>query len=183
MSSAIYWPFCSSLIVLIWVDPNQLSIQVICLSSLALWDWLLHSPGLVVIELAVGYEAWYPLGWHHPLWLAGLNIDWECLGLQCIIGQCAWCQFLPFFKGHWQSPCTSQIAGKCLPLKLCKENVKISTYGDNPTHNASTGFYHIEAETKWPPFAYNIFTLIFFNENCCILIKISNHFSNQFSCQ
>ena len=50
MSSAIFWPFCSSLIVLIWVDPNQLSIPsyllilclpygIDCYTALAWWPW------------------------------------------------------------------------------------------------------------------------------------------------
>ena len=32
----------------------------------------------------------------------------------------------PFFKGHWQSPCTALTAGKCFPSGLCKETVKLS---------------------------------------------------------
>ena len=37
------------------------------------------------------------------------------------------------YKGHWQSPCTALTAGKCLPLKLCKETVKESS---NPLSHA-----------------------------------------------
>ena len=51
-----------------------------------------------------------------------------CLVLQCIVGLCDWWEFLEFSKGHWQSPCTALMAGKCLPLALCKETVKESKF-------------------------------------------------------
>ena len=35
-----------------------------------------------------------------------------------------WWELPLFYKGHWQSPCTALMAGKCLPLGLCKETVK-----------------------------------------------------------
>ena len=35
-------------------------------------------------------------------------------------------EFPLFFEGHWQSPCTALMAGKCLPLGLCKGTVKES---------------------------------------------------------
>ena len=37
-------------------------------------------------------------------------------------------------------------------------------------------YYHIEAKTKWPPFADDIFKCIFLNENVLISIKISLKF-------
>ena len=36
--------------------------------------------------------------------------------------------------------------------------------------------YHIEAETKWPPFPDDIFKCIFLNENVWISIKVSLKF-------
>ena len=66
------------------------------------------------------------------------DIDWlaspfctrvfKCrLGLpqsQYIVGSCGWREFLPFFTGLWQYPCTALTAGRCLPLALCKRTVK-----------------------------------------------------------
>ena len=80
---------------------------------------LIHSPSLVALGLSVGYEKWPLIGWHH----------WSLYSLELpqshwIVGSCDWWEFLPFFRCHWQSPCTALMAGKCLPLGLCKETVK-----------------------------------------------------------
>ena len=34
------------------------------------------------------------------------------------------------FKGHWQSPCTAKMAGKCLPLGRCKGIVEESNFSE-----------------------------------------------------
>ena len=53
-----------------------------------------------------------------PACLAESHRDWGTPRMQCImVAQ----EFPPFFKGHWQSPCTALKAGK---LVLCKETVK-----------------------------------------------------------
>ena len=48
-------------------------------ASMLIYARLLHSLSLVVLQLSVGYETWPPIGLHHPLWLAGLNIGWDCI--------------------------------------------------------------------------------------------------------
>ena len=80
------------------------------------------------MELSVGYKR------HHLqltrivyLWLADLNMCWEMPQSQGAVGSRDWWEFRPFFRGHWQSPCTALMAGKCLPLRLCMETVKEST--------------------------------------------------------
>ena len=60
------------------------------------------------------------------LWLVGLNIGWDCLRPQCIVGSCDQWEFSPLFKGLWQSPCTALMAGKCLSLGLHQEIVRQS---------------------------------------------------------
>ena len=90
---------------------------------------LLHSPGLVTVGLSLGYEIWPQISWHHPSWLVGLNIGWDCHISQCIMDSCDGWEFPLFSKGHWQSPCTAIMAGICLLLGLCKETVKESSTG------------------------------------------------------
>ena len=61
------------------------------------------------------------------LWLAGLNTGWDWLSLNRLLAHVTKRNFHNFYKGHWQPPCTALImAGKCLPLGLCKETVKES---------------------------------------------------------
>ena len=46
------------------------------------------------------------------LWLVGLNIGWDCLKSQCIVGLHYWWDFPPFaIDHHWLSPCTALTAG------------------------------------------------------------------------
>ena len=67
------------------------------------------------------------------LWLVCLNIGWDCLVSQCILSSSHdWWEFPPFFKAHWQSPCTPLTAGKRLQLGLCKEIMKESKPCQSP---------------------------------------------------
>ena len=96
----------------------------------------LHSPSLVAIRLSVGYETWPPIGRHHPLWLVGLNIDWDYLLPHCIMGSCY----------QWEFPLFFQTPGKCLPLGLCKGTVNQSSVWPEPTmtHFSDT-YMHYQA--------------------------------------
>ena len=71
-------------------------------------------------------------------WLASTFFNWlvSCNGLWVH----DWWEFSPFFKGHWQSPCTALPAGIWLPLVLCKGAVKQSEYQQPDTH-----WYHWHA--------------------------------------
>ena len=116
-----YWDFFSHGSIAIFYWPDCLFI-----SSVQGQVRLLNSPIMVAVRLSVGCETWHPIGWHHPLliglskyrlgfpqsqWIACSHDQWEC----------------PlFFRGHWQSPCTTLMAGKCLPLGLCRGTVKES---------------------------------------------------------
>ena len=72
----------------------------------------LHSPSLVAIGRSVGYETWPPiLYWmalHFCNWLS-LNMDWDCVQLNCIMSSCTQWEFPLFFRFQWQSPCTAAI--------------------------------------------------------------------------
>ena len=35
------------------------------------------------------------------LWLVGVNMYWDCLVSQCIVGSRDWCELPLFYKGHW----------------------------------------------------------------------------------
>ena len=88
-------------------------------------DRLKHSPSLVALGLSVEYETWPPIGWHHHFVIAWFRyIGWDWLVSQYIVGSRDRWEFLPFIKGHWQSPCIALTAGNCLPLRLCKGTVK-----------------------------------------------------------
>ena len=54
------------------------------------------------------------------------HLHWIIGQVHCIMGSLDWLKFPPFFKGHWQSPCTALTAGKCLPLRLSKGTVNKS---------------------------------------------------------
>ena len=62
----------------------------------------------------------------HFFWLVGLNIDRDCLVSHWIMGSHEQWEFPPFVRPQWQSLCTALLAGKCLPLGLCKGTVKES---------------------------------------------------------
>ena len=64
------------------------------------------------------------------LWLVGLNIDWDCLVPNCIMGSHYQWEFPLFFRPQRQSLCTALTAGNCLPLGLCKGTVKESSSCD-----------------------------------------------------
>ena len=97
---------------------------------------LLHSPSLVALGLSVGYETWLPIGWHHTFVINWSKYRFRLPQMQWIVGSNDWLEFLPFFRGHWQSPCTALTAGKCLPLGLCRETVKASTSSVIPRRTA-----------------------------------------------
>ena len=90
---------------------------------------LLHSPCLVVVGLSVGYEIWFPIGWFAR---CVISLSKYRLGISSHVVHCG-CMWLmgifTVFKGHWQSPCTALMAGKCLPLGLCKGTMKECTPG------------------------------------------------------
>ena len=46
------------------------------------------------------------------LWLVRVDIVWNCPSLQWIVGSRDRWEFLPFCKGHWESPCRALTAGK-----------------------------------------------------------------------
>ena len=83
---------------------------------------------------SVEYETWHLVGWLNLLWFVGLNIGCDCPVSQWIVESHSRWEFLQFCKGHWQYPCTTPTAGKCLPLGLCKETVKESNATLNPLH-------------------------------------------------
>ena len=58
------------------------------------------------------------------LWQAYFNIVWGVPQLQWIMGSRDRWKFSQFLKGHWQSPFTAGMTGKCISLGLCKETVK-----------------------------------------------------------
>ena len=60
------------------------------------------------------------------LWLSSLNTGWDHLSCNGLWAHMISVNFLCFSIGHWQSPCKALMAGKCLPLVLCKETVKQS---------------------------------------------------------
>ena len=86
---------------------------------------LLHNPSQVS-RTVVGYETWPAIGWHHPFVIGWSKSRLGLPQLQWIVGSCDQWEFPPFFRGHWQFPCTALTAGNCLPLGLCKGNVKES---------------------------------------------------------
>ena len=47
---------------------------------------------------------------NHPMWLVGLNIDWDCLVPHCIMGSSDQWEFPLFFRPQWQSLCTALTA-------------------------------------------------------------------------
>ena len=65
--------------------------------------------------------------WRVALLVIIWSIGWGIPQLQCIPGSCDQWEFLPFSIGHWQSFFTALMAGKYLPLRMCKEPVKEST--------------------------------------------------------
>ena len=112
--------------MLTWTTQNQSAVLPFRARGRSLCDWfpgipisrdkawtrLLHSPSLVAIGLSKEYETWFPiLAGITLLWLVGLNIDWDCLVPQCIIGVCDQWEFPLFFRPQWQSLGTALTAG------------------------------------------------------------------------
>ena len=96
--------------MLLWIHKQQQSPLVVLTTSSG--PRLLHSPSLVAIGLSAWYETQPPIGWHHPF---VVGWSWYTLGLpqlQWIVGSSDWWEFPPFFRDHWQSPCTALTAGK-----------------------------------------------------------------------
>ena len=73
---------------------------------------LLHSLSLVAIGLAVGYETWPPIGWHHAF-VIGWSKHRSHYGLTWQMG------ISTVFRSCWQSLCTSLTAGNCMEVSLC----------------------------------------------------------------
>ena len=69
---------------------------------------LLHSPSLVAIGLSAGYEIWSSYQADIKLlWLVGLNIDWDCLVPNYIMGSRDQWEFPPFSdprNSHFAQP-------------------------------------------------------------------------------
>ena len=86
---------------------------------------LLHTPCLEALGHPVGYETWPPGDWHHPFGWSKYRLGLPLL--QWILDSHDQWEFPPFFRSHWQSPCTTLMAGKCLPKGLCKVTVKESS--------------------------------------------------------
>ena len=61
------------------------------------------------------------------MWLVDPNMEWGNPHNWCIMGL----RDPPELTPPWQSPCTAQTAGKCLPLGLCKGTVKESSNSSN----------------------------------------------------
>ena len=70
---------------------------------------------------------------------------------------------------------------KSSPAELIRNFDRVFTNGDLMVHASAAGplftkRWHIEAETKWPPFSRRHIQINFLNENIWILIKISLKF-------
>ena len=85
----------------------------------------LHSPSLVAVGLSVAFH-WLGSPFHHWFIKYRSNIDCDCISRNAIWAPMTLWEFPLFFWGHWQSPCTTLTAGKCLPSVLCKETVEES---------------------------------------------------------
>ena len=107
---------------------------------------LLNSPCLVAVGLLVGYEKWL-LGWHWHFVIGWFKYRSGLPKTQSIGISCHWWEFPLFFRGRWQSPYTALMAGKCLPLGLCKETVKAS-----PSWPMHTTMMVAEHEEKYTHF-------------------------------
>ena len=84
----------------------------------------------MVIGLSVGCEIWPPIGWHHPFVICWSRYRLGLSQLQCIVGPHDQLEFHLFSRSLTfplpRAPCTALMEGKCLPLGLCKETVKLS---------------------------------------------------------
>ena len=85
--------------------------RVHLLTTLRLYARLLHSPNRVAVGLSVGYETCPPIGWHHPFVIHWSKCKLRLPQSQCIVGSQDLWEFLTFFSGLWQSPCTALTAG------------------------------------------------------------------------
>ena len=91
----------------------------------------LHGRNLVAIGLSVWYEIWLPFGWHHLFVIGWPRYNLWLPQLQWIVGSRDQWEFLPFFTGHWQSPCTALMADN-LPAvsavqRYCERVYQINT--------------------------------------------------------
>ena len=79
-----------------------------CYTVLAWWLWHYHCADRI---------------WLAPFcdWLVYIDIGGNLICIGFWVSSNALLVWLPFIKGHWQSPCTALTAGKCLPWGLCKE--------------------------------------------------------------
>ena len=78
-----------------------------------------------------GHETWPLIGRHHPF-VIGLP-KYLLPRSQLIKGARNWCEFPPFFSGHWQSPYTTVTAGNMPDIRVVQwdcERVCEAHYND-----------------------------------------------------
>ena len=92
--------------------------QLDCYTALVWWHW----------DCQRGMRHGLQLAGITLLWLAGLNINWDCLGHNRL-GACDSLEFSPVFRGHWQSPCTALRAGSAC-CKGCARRLWKRLQGD-----------------------------------------------------
>ena len=97
----------------------------------------------MALGLSVGYETRFPVGWLHCFWIGWAKYMVPILSSNGLLAQVISGNFPPFYRGHWQSPCTALMAGKCLPLGLCKETVKESA------GNVMRGRRRVNSQGTW----------------------------------
>ena len=122
-------------------NENSMLIKMVYLHFLR----LLHSPNLVVIGLSVGYDIGTQLASITLLWLAGLNINWDCFVSHYIGGSRGRWEFRLFFRPPWQSICTDMplpfgpskgtvnesniiIPNRFLTVSVCHRSIHIATH-------------------------------------------------------
>ena len=113
--------------------------KVACSSSYITAWWhnhrLVPSPSLVAVGLSMEYETWSPIDCDHPFVIGCSKYRLGLPQLWWIGGSCDQGEFPPFFRGHWQSPCTALTAGK-LPAVMAVEGDCETVY---PSHQAMHG--------------------------------------------
>ena len=85
---------------------------------------LLHSLSLVAVVPSEGLRHGLQLAGITFLWFVVLNIDYRLLRVPIHCGLTWPMEISTVFQSPFTVPCAALTAGKCLSLKLCKENVK-----------------------------------------------------------
>ena len=118
-----------------------------------------------------------------PIWLVVAKYRWRDSSLAQKYGYATmhygshvWREFLPFFKGHSQSPCTALTAGKWLPLGLCKETVKESARDAEPhlPWHARFCFIRIDFGEIGPWHLYKILGKVFIHRNLAARVSANS---------